>query len=179
MDSVNAATASPPAGPATGKAAAYLVACGLPPAKAAECAASFAAHPCPPDDSPDPTSEIVSALDDWALTLPANTPPDLSGQGIARSRARMLLVGMPACRPGICHSHLPPGLPEALMRVHLQPVPDLHQTSMTPQPLDLGPLSDVADETWRTFDKWPVLRGVAMWTLFFLLLAAALFTVRF
>jgi hypothetical protein len=66
-----------------------------------------------------------------------------------------------------------------LMRVQLQPVPDLHQTAMTPQPLDLGPLSEVADETWRTFDKWPVLRGIAMWTLFLLLLAAALFTVRF
>jgi hypothetical protein len=165
--------------PFPGKAAAYLVACGLPAAKAAECAASFAAHPCPPDIPTDPTAEIVDAVEDWALTLPAGMPPDLSAQGIARSRARMLLVGMPACRPGICHSHLPPGLPDALMRVQLQATPDLHQTSMTPQPLDLGPLSEVADETWRTFDKWPVLRGLVIWTLFLLLLAAALVTVRF
>jgi hypothetical protein len=165
--------------PAPGKAAAYLVACGLPPAKAAECAASFAAHPCPPDLPTDPTGEIVDAMEDWALTLPADTPPDLSARGIARSRARMLLVGMPACRPGLCHATLPPGLADALRRVELQPVPDLEQTAMTPQPLDLGPLSEVADETWRTFDKWPVLRGLAMWTLFLLLLAAVLFTVRY
>jgi hypothetical protein len=162
-----------------GKAAAYLVACGLPSAKAAECAASFAAQPRRSGAPSDPTPELLEAVEDWALTLPVDTPPDLSGPGLARSRARMLLVGVPACRPGLCHSSLPPGLPDALMRVRLQPVPDLEQTSMTPQPLDLGPLSEVADETWRTFDKWPVLRGVAMWTLFFLLLAAALFTVRF
>lgn len=165
--------------PMPGKAAAYLAACGFPPAKATECAASFAAHPCPPDIPTDPTAEIVDAVDDWALTLPDDSPPDLSAQGIARTRARMLLVGLSACRPGLCHGALPPGLPEALARVNLQAVPDIHQSAMTPQPLDLGPLSEVADETWRTFDKWPVLRGAVMWTLFLLLLAAALFTVRF
>jgi hypothetical protein len=161
------------------KAAAYLVACGLSPTKAAECATSFAAHPRPPEAPLDPTADIIEAVDDWALTLPSDEAPDLSAQGIARSRARMLLVGLPSCPPGLCHCALPRGLPEALGRVHLQPVPALQPTPMTAQPLDLGPISEVADETWRTFDKWPVLRGVAVWTLFLLLLAAALFMVRF
>jgi hypothetical protein len=162
-----------------GKAAAYLVACGLPPAKAEECAASFAAHPRPPDTATDPTAEIVDALDDWALTLPTDDEPDLSAEGIARSRARLLLVGLPSCRPGFCHGPLPPGMPAALARANLQVAPDLHQTSMTAQPLDLGALSEVADETWRTFDKWPVLRGLAIWTLFLGLLVAVLVTIRF
>jgi hypothetical protein len=161
------------------KAAAYLVACGLPPAKAEECVASFTAHPTPPDGGSDPTAEIVDALEDWALTLPTETEPDLSPEGVARSRARLLLVGLPFCRPGLCHGPLPPGLAAALARVNLQAAPDLHQTAMTPQPLDLGPLSEVADETWRTFDKWPVLRGLAIWTLFLLLLVAVLVTIRF
>lgn len=162
-----------------GKAAAYLMACGLPPAKAEECAASFAAHPSPPDVSTDPTGEIVDALDDWAMTLPSDSEPDLSGTGIARSRARLLLVGLPSCRPVLCHASLPPGMATALQRTNLQAVPDLHQTAMTPQPLDLGPLSEVADETWRTFDKWPVLRGLVIWTLFLLLLVGVLVTLRF
>lgn len=160
------------------RAVAYLTACGLRAAKAVECAASFAAHP-PPDAPVDPTPEIIDAIEDWALTLPATAPPELSAQGLARSRARMLLVGLPACPAGLCHSALPPGLVEALGRVNLQATPDLRPTTMTPQPLDLGPLSDVADGTWRTFDKWPLLRGVAMWTLFLALLAAALVMVRY
>jgi hypothetical protein len=167
------------AGSGPGKAVAYLIACGLPPAKAEECAASFAAHPQPPDATTDPTAEIVEALDDWALTLPRDDVPDLSSQGIARSRARLLLVGLPACPAGFFHSQLPPGMVAALQRANLQTAPDLHQTSMTPQPLDLGPLSEVADETWRTFDKWPALRGLAIWTLFVLLLVAVLVTVRY
>ena len=162
-----------------GKAAAYLVACGLPPAKANECVASFAAHPQPPDATLDPTAEIVDALDDWAMTLPCEDEPDLSPEGIARSRARLLLVGLPACPSGLCHGPLPPGMPDAIARANLQVTPDLHQTSMTAQPLDLGPLSEVADETWRTFDKWPFLRGVAIWTLFLGLLVAVLVTIRF
>ena len=172
-------TSSDPHPDPLSRAVAYLTACGLPAAKATECATSFAAHPRPTDAGTDPTPEIVDAIEDWALTLPANTPPELSAQGLARSRARMLLVGLPACPAGLCHSALPPGLAEALARVNLQAAPDLHPTAMTPQPLDLGPLSDVADETWRTFDKWPVLRGVAMWALFLALLAAVLVTVRF
>jgi hypothetical protein len=178
---MNRAPAIPLAEPGAGagRAVAYLVACGLAPAKAEECAASFAAHPQPPDAPLDPTAEIVDALDDWGLTLPADGEPDLTSEGTARSRARLLLVGLPACRPGLCHGTLPPGLAAALARTHLQAVPDLHQTSMTPQPLDLGPLSEVADETWRTFDKWPALRGLAIWTLFLALLAAVLVTIRF
>lgn len=170
---------SPTTEPFPGKAVAYLMACGLPPAKAEECAASFAAHPRPPDASMDPTGEIVDALEDWAMTLPDDGQPDLSAQGLARSRARLLIAGLPFCRPGLCHGPLPPGMAAALARVNLQAVPDIDPTAMTPQPLDLGPLSDVADETWRTFDKWPMLRGLAIWTLFLLLLVAALYTLRF
>lgn len=170
---------SAPPGLFPGKATAYLVACGLPRAKAEECAAAFAAHPQPPDAPTDPTAEIVDALEDWAMALPGDTEPDLSAEGIARGRARLLIAGLPFCPPGLCHGPLPPGMAAALARVNLQAVPALHPSAMTPQPLDLGPLSEVADETWRTFDKWPVLRGLAIWTLFFLLLAAALYTVRF
>jgi hypothetical protein len=176
---MNGASATSDANPASGKAAAYLIACGLPPGKAEECAASFAAHPRPPDAPTDPTAEIVDALDDWAMTLPGDDEPDLSPQGIAQCRARLLLVGLPFCRPGLCHGPLPPGMVDALARVNLQVAPDLRQTSMTPQPLDLGPLSEVADETWRTFDKWPALRGLAIWTLFLALLVAVLVTIRF
>src|SRR4051812_723261 len=102
---------------APGKAAAYLIACGLPPAKARECVASFSAHPQPPNLATDPTVEIVDAIEDWAMTLPAEGEPDLSEGGLARSRARLLLVGLPFCPPGLCHASLPPGMAAALARV--------------------------------------------------------------
>lgn len=44
---------------------------------------------------------------------------------------------------------------------------------MTPRPLDFGPIANVADEAWRTFRRWPILRAVVVWLLFIGLLAAA------
>jgi hypothetical protein len=73
--------------------------------------------------------------------------------------------------------------PQAVLHASFGPLPatapPLRQTSMLPQPLDLGPVSEVADETWRTFDKWPFLRGITIWVLFLLLLSAVFYVVRF
>jgi hypothetical protein len=50
---------------------------------------------------------------------------------------------------------------------------------MTPRDIDLGLVSEVADTTWRSFDKWPFLRGVATWLIYLGALAAAFYAVRY
>ena len=92
----------------------------------------------------------------------------------------MLLAQAPARWPDcFLHPSPPPELTAAVQTVVLETKRPLRQTGMTPQPIDLGPVSEVADETWKTFDKWPVLRGLSVWLLFALLLAAVFYVVRF
>jgi hypothetical protein len=50
---------------------------------------------------------------------------------------------------------------------------------MTPRDIDLGPISAAADETWRTFAKWPLLRGIVTWTIFIALAGTAFYLTRF
>jgi hypothetical protein len=50
---------------------------------------------------------------------------------------------------------------------------------MTPREIDLGPISDAADETWRTFAKWPLLRGIVTWLVILGLGGVAFYLTRF
>ncbi len=169
------------------KTADYLRACGLQPADAERLgAAQIEAWPekgaggMPPDIAGRIVAQTMDRIDDWA----ARVVPGAGAAPVAtraRTRARIYLGGLPARWPGLfLNDCQPPAeLARALAAVPLLPTPELHQTSMVPQPLDLGPVSEVADETWRTFDKWPVLRGLTMWTLFLLLLGTVFYAVRF
>jgi hypothetical protein len=49
---------------------------------------------------------------------------------------------------------------------------------MGARPIDLGPMSDAAGSTWRTFDKLPVLRALATWAVYIAVLTLAFFAVR-
>ena len=65
-----------------------------------------------------------------------------------------------------------------LRSIYLEAGPNLEFTNMAPRPFDLGPVSDVAGETWRTFAKWPILRTLTVWCLFALLLGTAFYLTR-
>jgi hypothetical protein len=54
---------------------------------------------------------------------------------------------------------------------YIEAGPELELTRMVPRPLDFGPIANVADEAWKTFARWPVLRAVVGWALFVGLLA--------
>ncbi len=168
------------------KSTAYLLACGLPPARAAALSALVATASAPRDatrslkDSRSDLSAVLEVIDRWSVELLPGAPGESPEFTARRARARMLLAQVPVRWPDcFLAAPAPDGVRAAVERVTLEAAPGLRQTTMTPQPLDLGPLSDVADETWRTFDKWPVLRGLTMWTLFFLLLGVVFYTVRF
>jgi hypothetical protein len=158
-------TAAPPE--TDRKTTAYLRLCGLGPTDAARCA-------------PRSIEEVLARLDAWAATLVPAQPGESPAQHSARGRAQLLLARVPARWPEeFLRTDPSPELAGAVQSATLQPLRPLHQTSMTPELLDLGPVSEVADETWKTFDKWPVLRGLTIWLLFLLLLSSVFYLVRF
>jgi hypothetical protein len=149
------------------KTAAYLRLCGLGPAGIERLAASSIA-------------ELLARFDAWAARLVPMQPGESPTQQSARGRAQLLLAHAPTRWPDtFLGDEPPPELTGAVQSAALQPVQPLRQTTMTPEPLDLGPVSEVADETWKTFDKWPVLRGLTIWLLFLLLLSSVFYLVRF
>ncbi|HWA28753.1 MAG TPA: hypothetical protein VG734_24090 [Lacunisphaera sp.] len=149
------------------RAGAYLRLCGLSRAeveKFADC----------------PIEELQGRLDAWATRLVPPEPSESAQQHAARGRAQLLLARVPGRWPAqFLDPSPPPELAEAVQAEALRPRRPMRPASMAPQDLDLGPVSDVAQETWRTFDKWPVLRGITLWLLFSLLLLSVFYVVRF
>lgn len=169
---MNPAPSAPDLADARRKTLAYLQACGLPRDAALRWATSAENTPS--------LSALIQSLDQWADSLPTPAGPAAPVPPPLRHRAALLLARVPARWPEFfLAASPPPELRHAVDRVTLAPTPGLSQTTMTPQPLNLGALSEVADETWRTFDKWPFLRGLTIWTLFLLLLGVVFYTVRF
>ncbi len=149
------------------RACAYLRLCGVEPAEADALTTR-------------PVEKIQDDFDEWAKSLGLITSNQPSVQPKALARAQVLLAKIPARWPRhFLQSPPTPEITAAAQAVQLQPVRPLRQTNMAPQPIDLGPVADVAHETWRTFDTWPVLRGLTTWVLFALLLIAVFYVVRF
>lgn len=107
-----------------------------------------------------------------------NEPP---ARRQARGRAGVFLVDLPGRSPAsfLDYRPMPRDLAEELRATYLRAGPDLEFANMGPRPIDLGPISGMADGTWRTFDTWPVLRGLVVWGLFLGLLVLAFVTLRF
>lgn len=165
-----------------GPVRAYLAACGLPPVQAAAVAQIHARdiieRRLPPSAA---VAALQERIDRWAAPYGTTFRDESEAHRAARGKARILLADLPGRWPG---AFLAPVLPlharAAISAFPLHATPDLRETtSMVPQPLDLGPVSEMAEGTWRTFDKWPFLRGLTIWLLFLLLLVAVLYTVRF
>jgi hypothetical protein len=160
--------------------AAYLRLCGLPSPQADRVGIRLNEMSVPDGAATPDVAGSLARIDAWAATLIPPEPGESDERRETRGRARLLLAGLPARAPEAFLAAEPPDDWQlALAAADVPAGPSLRQTVMSPQPLDLGPVSKVADETWRTFDKWPFLRGLTIWTLFFALLGAAFFLVRF
>lgn len=112
------------------------------------------------------------------LVGPTDEPPALRS---ARGRTAVHLADLPANWPELMlnASEVPADLRDRVRNTYLAAGPDLTFSKMSPRPIDLGPISTVADNTWRTFARWPVLRGILMSVLFFTMLGTAFYLVRF
>ena len=92
-----------------------------------------------------------------------------------RGRIALVLADVPARWPQhfLAATPPPPELIEAMRAAYIEAGPELELTRMVPRPLDFGPIANVADEAWKTFARWPILRAIFVWTVFVALLAAA------
>lgn len=168
------------------KLAAYLRLCGLAPTASDRVAAALltasAAHPAGLDAETDEPAlaGALGRLDEWTATLVPAQPGESAARRAVRGRAHLFLVDLPAGWPdSFLTTARPPALQAALAQATLPLAPALKQTTMSHQTLDLGPVSRMADGTWRTFDKWPFLGSVAVWALFLTLVGTAFYIVHF
>ncbi len=125
--------------------------------------------------------EALRQMEDWIEHHVGVGEGESLARRYARGRAGLYLTDLPGRAPEcfLGFRPLPPDLAEELRATYLEAGPDLEFANMGPRPIDLGPISGMADGTWRTFDKWPVLRGLVLWGLFLGLLVAGFMMVRF
>lgn len=125
--------------------------------------------------------EAVRQMEAWIEHQVGSGEGESPARRYARGRAGLYLADLPGRAPEcfLGLRPLPEGLAGELRATYLEAGPDLEFANMGPRPIDLGPISGMADGTWRTFDKWPVLRGLVMWGLFFGLLVLGFMMVRF
>lgn len=123
----------------------------------------------------------ILLIEGWIQHIVGFDESDAPGRRLARERAAVHLAAIPQRWPRhfLTEQDPPEELVRELRATYTEAGPDLVFSNMVPRPIDLGPVSDVADTTWRTFDKWPFLRGVATWAVYVAALAAAFYAVRF
>lgn len=73
---------------------------------------------------------------------------------------------------------IPPEFARAMQQSSIEAGPDLAVSSMVPRPIDLGRITEAAGETIERFEKWPVLRTLALWALFVAALAGIFYVTR-
>ncbi|MCU0791598.1 MAG: hypothetical protein MUE42_01820 [Opitutaceae bacterium] len=112
----------------------------------------------------------------FARVLGDAADPDDERLG-TRGRIALVMADVPARWPRdfFADTPPPPELVEAMRAAYIEAGPELELTRMVPRPFDFGPIANVADEAWKTFARWPVLRAIFGWLVFLGLLAGAWF----
>lgn len=122
----------------------------------------------------------IALIDGWIEHIVGSEQPETSGRKFAHERASVHLAQISRSWPQhfLSSGEVPPELATHLRSTHVKAGPDLEFSSMASRPIDLGLVSDVAGSTWRTFDRLPALRAVAIWAVYIALLALAFAAVR-
>lgn len=122
----------------------------------------------------------IALIDGWIDHIVGSGSREAPGRKFAHERASVHLAQIPRSWPQhfLSSREVPADLAAHLKATYVRAGPDLEFSSMAPRPIDLGPVSDVAGSTWRTLDKLPVLRAVAIWAVYIALLALAFAAVR-
>lgn len=111
--------------------------------------------------------EANQLVDNWfreVLTAAGVSQTDLGAKG----RLALFLADLPSrwqnefLHPG----PWPADFLTAMKSTYLKTGPDFQKARMTPREIDLGPVSAVADETWRVIDRWPILGAVFVWGIY-------------
>lgn len=111
--------------------------------------------------------EAHKVVEDWfadVLSAAGVEPGDIATKG----RLAMFLADLPVrwqnefLHPG----PWPDAFLKAIRATYLRTNPDFHKARMTPREIDLGPVSAVADETWRVIDRWPIVGAMLVWGIY-------------
>lgn len=123
----------------------------------------------------------ILLIEGWIQHIVGLDENEGPGRRLAHERAAVHLAAIPQrwAQHFLHELPPPPELVQELRSTYVQAGPDLEFSNMMPRPIDLGPVSEMADTTWRTFDKWPFLRGVATWALYVGTLVLAFYAVRY
>ncbi len=107
----------------------------------------------------------------------ANVTSDESG---AKGRLALFLADMPVrwqkefLHPG----PWPDDFLDAFRITYLKTGPDFQKGVMRPREIDLGPVSAIADETWKAIDRWPLLGTTLVWSMYLGLLGVFFYLTR-
>lgn len=127
------------------------------------------------------TEEIQRLVEEWTTRFIRPSADESARMRFAHARSATLLADLPHRWPGgFLSPEEPPGkFGRDFRDTYLEAGPELDFSTMTPRPIDLGPVSSLAGETWKTFDQWPILRGAVVWGLFLGLLLLALYAMHY
>ncbi len=135
------------------------------------------------DPAADPTTlateEAEQMMDVWFREVLGEQ--DLPHDRVAiTGRVALLLTDAADKTPYVFHDgeHVPPEFCRAMQQSSIEAGPDLAVSSMVPRPIDLGPITEAAGQTIERFEKWPLLRTLALWLVFAAALAGVFFATR-
>lgn len=67
---------------------------------------------------------------------------------------------------------------QSLKSTYLRTGPEFSEARMIPRKIDLGPVSAVADETWRVIDRWPIVGALFVWTIYIGVIGLVVYLLR-
>jgi hypothetical protein len=131
----------------------------------------------------DPTTlaaeETEAWMDRWFAAVLAGG--DVPGERLAATgRVSLLLTDGAARWPYsfLDTNAIPAEFSEAMRASSIEAGPDMTVSSMVPRPIDLGIITGAAGETLERFERWPVLKTLALWVVFLATLSAIFFFTR-
>ena len=124
-------------------------------------------HRLNPDQDPVrlASQEADKMLEDWFRELIADTVADEVDTG-AQGRLALLLMDAPRRWPQYMlrpRSELPDEFVDEFCKSFINAGPDMDLTSMRPQPLDLGPITYMAESTLNNLARWPWFKSLLLW----------------
>lgn len=119
----------------------------------------------------DPTTlaseEIEALMDEWFGEVLDNKNHPQERIAIAGRVAMLISDGAQKWPYAFLDARsIPEDFSHSMRASSMQAGPDMTVSNMVPRPIDLGSFSEAAGETLERFEKWPVLRTLALWALF-------------
>jgi len=123
--------------------------------------------------------ETERLMDQWFGRLLGDT--DRPHERIAiDGRLALLLCDGPSRWPYafLDEQNVNPELARAMRESSVRAGPDLAVSNMVPRPIDLGLITEAAGETMERFERYPLLRTIALWSFFLAVLATLFYLTR-